>query len=258
MSSLRTHEDATGRTALVTGGAIRVGRQITRRLHELGYNLIIHCHSSRDPAEALAAELNKKRRDSAEVQPFDLAEEEGFQAFCDACLARYQGLDLLVNNASTFYPTPLKKITRNDWNDLMATNLRAPLFLSQIFAEALAATRGSIVNIVDIHADQPLRGHLVYSVAKAGLKALTLGLAKELAPEVRVNGVSPGPVLWPSTGANAINEIDASTRQKIIDSVPLGRVGEPADVAEMVAFLALSAPYVTGQVIAVDGGRSIR
>ena len=232
-----------------------MGREISRRLHQLGYNLIVHCHSSGEAAWELARELNDARPDSVQIQFFDLGGIADYRSFCDACLGYYGRLDLLVNNASTFYPTALEKVTRDQWNDLMAINLQAPFFLSQGFAESLRSVAGAIVNIIDIHADQPLRGHLIYSIAKAGLKMLTLGLAKELAPEVRVNGVSPGPVLWPSTGPAFIDE---RARQKIIEGVPLGRAGRPEDIADLVGFLALGTPYVTGQVVAVDGGRSIR
>lgn len=242
-----------GKVVLVSGGAKRVGAAICRRLHAAGANIALHYHTSTHEAVALQTELNALRADSVESFSADLLDLSALPVLIAQTLARFGRLDGLVNNASSFYPTPLHEVSEKDWHDLLGTNLKAPLFLAQAAAAELRRTRGSIVNIVDIHAERPMQGHLVYSVAKGGLRALTLGLAQELAPRVRVNGVSPGPILWPEHR----DWQDANKRAAIIDQTLLKRVGEPDDIAKTVAFLLQDAPYITGQIIAVDGGKSI-
>jgi pteridine reductase len=241
----------TGHAALVTGGARRVGAAIVRALHAEGAGVMIHYHRSRAEAERLLAELLEIRAGSAALYTGDLLAAAEPPRLIDATLARFGRLDLLVNNASSFYPTPFGQIGLAQWDDLIGTNLRAPLFLAQAAAPALRRARGAMLNIVDIHGLRPLRDHVVYSTAKAGLIMLTRALARELAPEVRVNAIAPGPVLWPEAG------IDAQRKADILDRTPLARAGEPADIARTVLFFAAEAPFVTGQVLAVDGGRSI-
>lgn len=242
-----------GKVVLVSGGAKRVGAAICRRLHAAGANIALHYHTSAHEAVALQTELNALRPDSVAIFSADLLDLSALPALVAQTIARFGRLDGLVNNASTFYPTPLPEVSEKDWHDLLGTNLKAPLFLAQAAATELRRTQGGIVNIVDIHAERPMQGHLVYSVAKGGLRTLTLGLAQELAPEVRVNGVSPGAILWPEHR----NWNDAEKRAAIIDQTLLKRVGEPDDIAKTVAFLLQDSPYITGQIIAVDGGKSI-
>jgi pteridine reductase len=240
-----------GKAALVTGGARRVGAAIARRLHAAGANVMLHYRDSATDADALAAELNALRAGSASTVKAELLAPVAPRALVSATLQSFGGLDLVVNNASSFFPVAVGAIEASHWEELIGSNLRAPLFIAQEAAPHLAKGRGAIVNIVDIHADRPLKGYSVYSIAKAGLAALTRSLAVELAPEVRVNGVSPGAIAWPEDG-----QFDATERQRIVDTTPLGRVGSPEDIAQAVHFLAC-APYITGQILAVDGGRSI-
>ena len=246
-----TPVDLAGKTALVTGAARRIGAAIVRTLHEAGMRVAVHYRGSADEAVALCVELNDSRPDSAKVFQADLIETGEPERLIDEVLSWAGSLDLLVNNASTFYPTPLGSIDDDSWTDLVGSNLKAPLFLSQAAAPALRDASGCIVNMVDIHGQRPLRNHAVYCAAKAGLIMLTRSLARELAPELRVNGIAPGPVLWPKGG------MDEELRQEIIGKTALKRPGSPRDVARTALFLASDAPYVTGQVIAVDGGRSI-
>ncbi len=241
-----------GQTALVTGGARRIGAEIVRLLHGAGANVAIHCHRSGKEAEALRAELAALRPGSAAVFSADLLDIATLAPLVAAVVARFGGLQLLVNNASSFFPTPFGSVTAAAWTDLMGTNLRAPLFLSQAAAPELKRSGGLIVNIIDIHGLRALPDYMVYSTAKAALLHLTRALARELAPAVRVNGIAPGPVLWPEAG------MDALLQQEIIARTPLGRAGSPADVARAVRFFATEAPFVTGQILAVDGGRSLR
>ena len=239
------------KTALVTGSARRIGAEIVRTLHADGANVAIHYRGSAGEADALAAELNAGRPDSARTFRADLLDTDALPSLVDRVVGWKGGLDILINNASTFYPTPAGEITDKEWQDLMGTNLKVPLFLSQAALPELRKAGGSIVNIVDIHAQRPLAKHLVYGPAKAGLAMLTRSLAKDLAPEIRVNGVSPGAILWPEDG------MTDATKQTILEQVPLGRPGEPSDIARCVLFLVRDADYVTGQIIAVDGGRSM-
>jgi pteridine reductase len=240
-----------GKWALVTGAARRVGASIARALHGAGAGVAIHYRGSAAPAEALAAELNAGRAGSAFTVQADLLDCGRLEAMVAEIVGRTGRLDVLVNNASSFYPTPLGSVTAAQWEDLVGTNLRAPLFLSQAAAPHLKAAGGVIVNLIDIHAVRPLRDHPVYGAAKAGLAMLTRSMARDLAPAVRVNGVAPGAVLWPDDG------IADGTRDSIIRQIPLKRAGAPEDIAGCVLYLVRDAGYVTGQIIVVDGGRSI-
>lgn len=239
------------RCILVTGGARRVGAAIARELHAAGFALAIHCRHSREAAEALVTELNAGRPGSAAVFAANLNDPAGFPALIDRVVAQFGGLYGLVNNASSFFPTPVGRITQADWADLMGSNLQAPLFLSQAAAPALQASGGCIVNITDIHAERPLKGFPAYCAAKGGLLNLTRALAIELAPAVRVNAVAPGPIEWPED-----DTFPDAERQAIIEHTLLKRVGTPGDIARTVRFLVADAPYITGQVINVDGGRT--
>lgn len=236
---------------LVTGGARRVGAAIVRHLHAAGSDVAIHYRSSGEEAEALAQELNAIRAESAATFAGALEDDATPDVLVAAVLAHFGRLDGLVNNASAFYPTPIGATTTAHWNDLFAANARAPFFLSQAATPALRKARGAIVNIVDIYAERPLAGHVVYSMAKAALVMLTQALAKDLAPEVRVNAVAPGAILWPESGK------PEEAAEALIAKTPLARKGEPADVAEAVRWLLIDAHYTTGQVIRVDGGRAL-
>lgn len=236
---------------LITGAARRVGAAIARELHAAGACVALHYRSSAAEAEALAATLDARRAGSAFTVGGDLALDGVPERVAQQALARHGRIDGLVNNASTFFPTPVGAIDRRAWDDLIGSNLMGPLFLSQALAPALKASAGAIVNIVDIHAERPLQRYPVYSTAKAGLAGLTRALAIELAPEVRVNGVAPGPVDWPEDA-----QFSPAERQQIIDHTLLKRVGSAQDIARTVRFLLFDAPYITGQILAVDGGRS--
>ena len=240
-----------GKTVMITGGAKRVGAAIARELHGAGANLVIHFRKSAAAAEALAAEFNGARAKSAAIVQGDLLEAEKLPSLVEFAVRSFGGLDVLINNASTFYATPMGEITPAAFDDLIGTNLKAPLFLAQAAAPALRKSQGLIVNIVDIHALRPLRHYTVYCAAKAGLHMLTRSLAKELGPEVRVNGIAPGPVLWPEGKA------DGPMREKIVQRTILKRMGSPTDIARTALFFAAQAPFITGQVLAVDGGRSV-
>lgn len=241
------------RVALITGGARRVGAAIARVLHSAGVDLMVHYRGSADEARAMQAELEAQRSGSVALVQADLLNTKALPTMIGETIRRFGRLDALINNASSFFPTAVGEITEKAWDDLVGTNLKAPLFLSQAAAPHLKQSHGCIVNIIDIHADRPMRNHVVYSVAKGGLLALTRSLAAELGPEVRVNGVSPGVIMWPEDERWA----DEVARQRIVQTILLKRVGNPDDIAHAVRFLTLDAPYVTGQVIAVDGGRSI-
>lgn len=240
-----------GQTALITGGARRIGAQIARTLHAAGARVVIHYHHSQREAQALAAELEDVRAGSTAAVACNLLDTAALPRLVDVSRERFGALHLLINNASTFYPTPVGQITPEQWDDLIGTNVRAPLFLTQAAAPSLRQSHGSVLNIVDIHGQRPLRDHAVYSTAKAALIMLTRALARELAPEVRVNAVAPGAILWPESG------IDASRKEKIQSNTPLARSGSPEDIARAALFFATEAPFVTGQVLTVDGGRSI-
>jgi len=246
------HAPLAGKVALVTGGARRVGAQIVRTLHGAGAAVLVHRHRSRTDADALIAALDARRPGSAHAFALDLLDTARLPTLIEAAEQRFGRLDMLVNNASTFYPTPLGAITEAHWDDLVGSNLKAPLFLSQAAAPLLRRTQGLILNIVDIHGMRPLRQHPVYGVAKAGLIMLTRSLARELGPEVRVNAIAPGPVMWPEDGS-----ADPARREKIVSRTLLKRSGSADDIARAALFFAADAPFVTGQVLPVDGGRSV-
>ena len=243
-------ESLDGKLALVTGSARRIGATIVRTLHADGARVAIHYRGSAAEATALAAELNGARSDSAATFQADLVDTAALPALAERVLDWAGGIDILVNNASSFYPTPIGEITEDAWDDLVGSNLKGPLFLSQACLPALRKARGEIINLVDIHGQRPLRNHHVYSPAKAGLAMLTRALAKDLGPEIRVNGVSPGAILWPSDG------MTADVKKSILEQIPLDRAGSPADLAGCVLYLVRDATYVSGQIIAVVGGRS--
>jgi pteridine reductase len=238
------------KVVLVTGGARRIGAAIVRGAHGAGARVVIHYHDSEREAATLAEALERDRAGSTTLAKADLLDPEAPANLIDHAERSFGGLDCLINNASTFYPTVLGSIEEKHWQDLMGTNLKAPLFLAQAAAPTLRSRHGAIVNLVDIHARRPLRDHPVYCAAKAGLTALTLALARDLGPEVRVNAVAPGAILWPEAGD------DPESREEILRQTCLGRAGAPADIVQCVLYL-LTANYVTGQIIAVDGGRSI-
>ena len=242
-----------GKVVLVTGGAKRIGAAICRRLHAAGAQLAVHYHSSAEKALALHDELTALRADSVAIFRADLLDLKALPQLVSEVIAKFGHLDALVNNASSFYATPLANIDEQQWHDLLGTNLKAPLFLVQAAADELRRRHGAIVNIADIHAERPMRDHLLYSVAKAGLAALTRALAQEMAPQVRVNAISPGVIMWPEGAAWKEEE----QRRKIVAHTLLKREGEPDDIARTVQFLLNDAPYITGQIIAVDGGRSV-
>jgi pteridine reductase len=243
--------DLTGRAALVTGASGGIGAAIARALHAGGANLVLHYRGAESEAAALEAELNAARAGSALKVKADLLAPIAPKALVGAALDGYKRLDVLVNNASTFYPTAVGAIEAGHWEELMGSNLRAPLFIAQEAAPELAKQNGAIVNIADIHAERPLKGYAVYSIAKAGLVAMTRSLAIELGPQVRVNAVAPGAIAWPDDG-----QFPPPERERIVATTPLARLGSPEAIAQAVHFLA-TAPFVTGQVLAVDGGRSV-
>lgn len=240
-----------GCCALVTGASRRIGAGIVRRLHAAGARVGIHYRSSAADAAALRDELNASRAESAEIFSADLQRTDAARELVDAFADWSGDLHILVNNASSFYPTPIGTVTEAQWDDLIGSNLKAPLFLSQAAHPYLKKARGNIVNIVDIHARRPLKNHAVYGSAKAGLEMLTRALAKDMAPEVRVNGVAPGAIIWPENG------MTETVQQEIVRQIPLNHAGSPDDVADCVLYLARDAAYVTGQIVAVDGGRSL-
>ena len=240
-----------GKSVLITGGARRVGAAIGRTLHGAGANLVVHYRKSANEVAQLADELNGARAGSVVTFQADLLDLPKLPALVEFAVRSFGALDVLVNNASTFYPTKIGEITSAAWDDLLGTNLKAPLFLSQAAAPALKNSSGLILNIVDIHALRPLRNYTVYCAAKAGLHMLTRSLAKELGPEVRVNGISPGPVLWPESDG------DSATRAKIIQRTILQKMGTPDDIARTALFFATQASFITGQILPVDGGRSV-
>ena len=251
MNDLMPEQTLNDKVILVTGAARRIGAAIVTCLHENGARVAIHYRGSAADAENLANRLNSIRADSAMTIQSDLLDIERLPLLINTVLEWGGRLDGLVNNASSFYPTPIGSIDEKQWDELVGSNLKAPLFLSQAAASHLRDSNGAIINIVDIHADRPLRDHPVYGSAKAGLAMLTRSLAKDLAPDVRVNGVAPGAILWPENG------MTESVQQNILDQIPLQRAGSPEDIAGCVLYLLRDATYVTGQVIPVDGGRSI-
>ncbi len=242
------------KTILITGAARRIGAYFARQLHQLGFQIVIHYRGSAQDAVKLAKELNQSKKDSAITLQADLAQFDSYSMLIEKTIDAFGRLDVLVNNASSFYPTPMGSVSEQHWHDLMSSNLKAPFFLSQAAMPWLKKTRGCIVNMVDIHAQKPLYQYPVYSAAKAGLKTLTQSLAKELAPDIRVNGIAPGSIMWPE-GDAAISE---QQKQKVLKGIPLGYQGEPSDLFNALRFLIHpDSRYITGQIIAVDGGRSL-
>ncbi|MFN2359908.1 MAG: pteridine reductase [Marinobacter sp.] len=238
---------------LITGAAHRLGAHTARHLHQRGWNIVVHYRSREDQAHALREELNTIRADSAITLRADLAETGHAEALAEEAIAAWGRLDGLVNNASVFYPNPTAQAGPDDWDTIMNTNLRAPFFLGKACLPALKQSRGAIVNLIDIYSERPLADHPLYCASKSGLASLTLSWAKDLAPEVRVNGVSPGAILWPEGDA----AIDERYQQSILAKTPLARTGAPEDIAGAIAFFLCDAPFVTGQILAVDGGRSL-
>lgn len=238
--------------ALVTGAARRIGAIIARTLHLQGYKLVLHYNHSQQDAEALVAELNQLRSDSCTSLQCDLNNHQQVLHLAQQAIQHWGHLDLLINNASSFYPTPLEQSNEQQWDDLINSNLKAPYFLCSALADELRRNNGAVVNLIDIHAQRALPGYPIYSIAKAGLQMMTISLAKELAPQARVNGIAPGPIMWPEEAA----AIDESEKQKIIEKTLLKRTGKPQDIADSVIFLA-SQNFITGQILAVDGGKSL-
>ena len=243
--------DLTDKVALITGGAQRVGAMTARLLHAAGANLILHYRHSRQSALELQTELNDKRNNSVILIQAELLETVKLKGIITKSIEHWGRLDILINNASSFYPTPMGTVTENDWDDLIGSNMKAPFFLSQAAAPHLEKQKGCIINIVDIHAQRPMEGHSVYNMAKAGLAMLVKTLAFELGPKIRVNGVAPGAIMWPA------QEMDDLTKQRIVSRTYLKRKGSAEDIAKTVLFLASNADYISGQIIAVDGGRSL-
>jgi len=241
----------TGKVVLITGAARRLGASIARTLHAHGMNLVLHYRSSQQEAYQLQEELNSVRKDSVVLIQADLLHTAKLTSMVQQAEQVWGRLDVLINNASSFFHTPLGTVDENQWNDLIGTNLKAPFFLSQAAARPLGTTRGCIINIVDIHAERPLKTYAVYSIAKAGLVMLTKTLARELGPNIRVNAVAPGVILWPEGG------VDDVTKQRIISRTALKREGNPKDVARAVLFLIRDADYTSGEVIRIDGGRAL-
>jgi len=246
-----SEREASRPVALITGAARRIGATIARRLHAAGYDLALHCRHSRSELDALIAELERERAKSTLALQADLQEIDRIDALIAATIARYGRLDALINNASAFFPTPVGEATLAQWEALFGANVRAPFFLSQAAAPHLAARGGAIVNIVDIYAERPLPQHPIYSMSKAALGMMTKALARELAPAVRVNGVAPGAVLWPESGKSYADQ------EELIARTPLQRTGAPDDVASAVLWLLGDAPFVTGEIVRVDGGRHL-
>lgn len=242
---------STQRTALITGGARRIGACIAETLHQRGCDVFLHYHSSSDAVDELANSLNTLRPASATTLQADLGNMDDINRLAGSVRAKTGQLDLLVNNASRFYPTTVGSTSMAQWDELVDSNLRGPYFLTQALLPELASAGGSVVNLLDIHAVKPMPGHAVYCMAKAGLQMMTLALAKDLGPKIRVNGVAPGAILWPE------QEDGLEHQQKILSRTVMGRAGRPEDIASAVIYLGLDAPYVTGQVLAVDGGRSL-
>ncbi|MFT4939395.1 MAG: pteridine reductase [Paraglaciecola sp.] len=238
------------KVVFITGSAKRLGAFTARRLHNAGFNVVLHCNHSLTEAQELLTELNNIRANSAKLVQGDLSELDSLENIAGAALSAFNRLDVLINNASAFYPTPIGSITATDWQNLVGSNMQAPLFISQYCCKALQEQNGVIINMVDIHAQHPLKHHTVYCMAKSALVTMTKSLALELAPAVRVNGVAPGAILWPES---EISELD---KQEILKQIPAQRLGELNDIAQAIEYL-IEASYVTGQIIAVDGGRSI-
>jgi pteridine reductase len=246
------------KVVFITGAAKRIGAAIAQLFHEKGFNVIVHANKSIAAASELVSQLNAKRPESAAMLQADLTVSNDVEKLSNSVLSVFNRVDVLVNNASSFYPTALGEINQQQWDDLIDSNLRAGFFLSQQLAPELKKRKGAIINLVDTHADRPLAGFPTYSIAKAGVKAMTRSLAIELAPDVRVNGVSPGAILWPPSLENDDDPQVLEKRQQVLKLIPIQRLGEKREIAEAVYYLAVEANYITGHVIKVDGGRSLR
>ena len=240
------------KTVLITGGVKRIGLSIARLLHANNYNIIITYNKSSKQAREILNELNKKSKDSCKIIKVDFSKIQNFSDFSENVLKYYGRLDVLINNASRFYPTKINQVNQKSWLDLIDTNLKAPLMLAKIFYPELKKKRGNIINIIDIHIDPPLKDHIIYNISKAGLLALTKTLAKDLAPQVRVNGVSPGAIMWPEADENKTQK-----KREILSRIALKKIGDPIDIAKAVMFLVEDGNYITGQNINVDGGRRL-
>jgi len=238
------------KVAFITGSAKRIGASTATYLHNKGFNIVLHCHHSVSEAETLQVSLNSQRENSARLVVANLCEIDDLGLLAEQVVGAFGRLDVLVNNASSFYPTPMGDITQSHWHDLFGSNVQAPLFLAQHLAENLTVNKGVIINMVDIHADRPLQQHTVYSMAKSALVTMTKSLAIELAPDIRVNGVAPGAILWPE---QALSDAD---KKQVLQQIPAKTLGTPEDIAQAIHYLC-EAKYVTGQIIAVDGGRSV-
>ena len=240
------------KTVLITGGVKRIGLSIARLLHANNYNIIITYNKSSKEAREILNELNKKSKDSCKIIKVDFSKIQNFSDFSKNVLKYYGRLDVLINNASRFYPTKINQVNQKSWLDLIDTNLKSPLMLAKIFYPELKKKRGNIINIIDIHIDPPLKDHIIYNISKAGLLALTKTLAKDLAPQVRVNGVSPGAIMWPEADENKTQK-----KREILSRIALKKIGDPLDIAKAVMFLVEDGNYITGQNINVDGGRRL-
>ncbi|MBE9561660.1 MAG: pteridine reductase [Proteobacteria bacterium] len=241
----------TNKVVLITGGSKRIGANIVRQLHTHGMCIALHYHHSKIAAEALQIELNARRPDSVMLLSGDICDLTQLNKMVQQVIKNYARLDVLINNASSFYPTSVGQVTNSDWEKLLGTNLKAPFFLCQAAAPYLKKTCGCIINLADIHGLRPLKNHSIYSIAKAGLIMLTKTLANELGPQIRVNAIAPGAILWPD------NNMDDTTKQQIIANIALKRHGNAQDIANTVLFLVRDANYITGQIISVDGGRTL-
>ncbi len=240
----------TQKVAFITGSAKRIGANTAKHLHKLNYNIVLHCNHSEHEAMALLSELNLQRENSAALVKGDLSDCAALEVLANEAIAAFNRLDVLINSASSFYPTPMGTITQQDWHSLVGSNMQAPLYLSQLCQQHLAKNQGVIINMVDIHAERPLKDHTLYCMAKAALVTMTKSLAQELAPDIRVNGVAPGAILWPE------HELTGDEKSTILQQIPAGRLGTAEDIAGAIEYL-ISAQYVTGQILSVDGGRSI-
>ncbi len=239
------------KNVLITGAAKRIGAACARALHAQGCNILIHYRSSGQDAQQLCLALNAQRKDSAKLIQADLTAMAGLEKIAEMANVSWGGVDVLINNASSFYPTPVSTATQTQWDDLLDSNLKAPFFLAKLLAGSLTLRQGCIINMVDIHAERGLPDHSIYCIAKAGLVAMTKILAKELAPAVRVNAVAPGAIIWPEAGLSDIDKND------ILQRIPLQRSGFQEDIAKAVVFLVKDADYMTGQILTVDGGRTL-
>jgi pteridine reductase len=252
--------DSNAPVALITGSSQRIGAAVARHLHAQGYNIVIHCHRSVAQAEMICAQLNAQRENSCRWLCADLNQHDDVMKLADFALACWSRMDVLINNASSYFPTPLGSATDSQWNELFGSNLKAPFFLSQALVPALKKSQGVIINMCDVHAIRPLINHTIYCAAKAGLIMLTQALAKDLAPLVRVNGIAPGAILWPNSAGQAESQSTSamsSQQAEKIAAIPLEKIGEPSDIVKAIWFLIHDAPYITGQILPIDGGRTL-